>query len=51
MMEEDDTAEGTLTRADLRDAAYRACPEVSRMDVRNILDDTLDEISDALTRG
>jgi integration host factor subunit alpha len=51
MMDEDDTSEGTLTRADLRDAAYRACPEISRMDVRNILDDTLEEISDALTRG
>jgi integration host factor subunit alpha len=43
-------AAGVLTRADLRDAAYQACPNATREDVRKLLDDTLEEITDALAR-
>jgi integration host factor subunit alpha len=46
----DDTPGAVLTRADLRVAAYRACPDVLRAEVRKLLDDTLEEISDALIR-
>lgn len=49
-MTDDDDDTPCVTRADLREAAYRACPDVSREDVRKLLDDTLEEISDALTR-
>jgi integration host factor subunit alpha len=43
--------EGTQTRNALRDAAYRACPNLSRAEVRRIFDNTLEEISAALLRG
>jgi integration host factor subunit alpha len=47
----DDAAEGTLTRASLRDAAYRECTSISRADAREIVDATFDEITEALLRG
>jgi integration host factor subunit alpha len=50
-MIKDDAPETTLTRADLRDAVYRACPELSREGAKKILDDILEEISEALIRG
>ncbi|MEK8122730.1 integration host factor subunit alpha [Methylocystis sp. IM4] len=43
--------EGTLTRLDLREATHRAVPSISRDDARNIVDATLEEISEALVRG
>jgi integration host factor subunit alpha len=48
--DDDDTPGAVITRADLRVAAHRACPDVSREEVRKLLDDTLEEISDALIR-
>jgi integration host factor subunit alpha len=51
MKDEDDTRDGVLTRAHLRRAACRASPAVSREDVRSLVDDTLEEISNALVLG
>jgi integration host factor subunit alpha len=47
----DDAFEGTLTRTALRDAAYRVCLSMSRTEVREVVDATFDEISEALLRG
>jgi integration host factor subunit alpha len=49
--DENQNRDGTLTRTGLRAAAYRACPSLSREEVREIVDATLDEISKALLRG
>jgi len=43
--------DATLTRADLRSAACRACPAVSREDARDVVEAILEEISTALARG
>jgi integration host factor subunit alpha len=43
--------ERTLTRRDLRQAVYRACPTLSLDDARASVDATLEEISEALLRG
>jgi integration host factor subunit alpha len=51
MMDDDAAPESTLSRADLRNATYRACPNVSREEVRNLVDATLAEISEALALG
>jgi integration host factor subunit alpha len=50
-MSDNDKPESTLTRAALRDAAYRACGSISRAEAREIVDATFDEINDALLRG
>ena len=41
----------TITRRNLRDAGYYACPRVSRDDVRLIADAIFDEVIEALLRG
>ena len=38
-------------RAALTKAAYRACPTVSREEVRNLVDAIIEEIADTLARG
>ena len=49
--ESDGKSVGTLTRASLRDAAYRECASISRVNAREIVDATFDEIKEALLRG
>ena len=51
MKDKDDIEHRTLTRADLRDAAYRRCPTLSPAEVDKIFEAILEEISDALARG
>lgn len=41
----------TITRRGLRDAAYYACPSVSRDEVRVVVDAIFDEVGEALLRG
>ncbi len=41
----------TVTRADLLDGVARTCPHLSRVQVRGLVEMTLDEVSDALVRG
>jgi integration host factor subunit alpha len=50
-MSDNDKPESTLTRAALRDAAYRACGSISQAEAREIVDATYDEINGALLRG
>ncbi len=40
-----------LTRIQLLDAAYQACPRLSRAEAREILNMTIEEIASALVRG
>jgi integration host factor subunit alpha len=40
----------TVTRVELLDAVYNACPTLSRAQARDIFEMTLDEIVDALVR-
>lgn len=46
-----DVSDGALTRRELREAAYRACLSLSRSEAQQIVDATLEEISEALLSG
>jgi integration host factor subunit alpha len=50
-MSENDKPEGTLTRRELREAAYRECTSISRADAREIVDSLFEEIGAALLSG
>ncbi len=50
-MDRQDAPEGSLTRNELRDAVYLSVPSISREDARNIVDATLEEISEALLKS
>ena len=41
----------TVTRADLLEAVYAACPTLSRAQAREVFEMTLEEIAEALVRG
>ncbi len=41
----------TVTRAELLDAVYEACPSLTRGQARSIFEMTLEEIADAFVRG
>ena len=43
-------ASHTVTRADVLEAVYTACPSLSRVQARTIFEMTLEEISDSLNR-
>jgi integration host factor subunit alpha len=42
---------GTVTRAVLRDAVYRCCTSLSREQASKVLNETLEDICQALVRG
>mgnify|MGYP001765168002 CR=1 FL=1 len=44
-------ANHTVTRADVLEAVYSACPSLSRVQARAIFEMTLEEISDSLDRN
>lgn len=46
-----DASGGTVTRADLLDVVYGACPTLSRAQARDIFEATLEEIVGCLLRG
>jgi integration host factor subunit alpha len=46
-----EVSDRTLTRRELREAAYRACLSLSRSEAQQIVDATLEEIKEALLRG
>ena len=52
MVASDDRIRGqTITRAELLDAVYAACPALTRVQARAVFEMTLEEIADAFTRG
>lgn len=44
-------ASRTITRADVLEAVYSACPSLSRVQARSIFEMTLEEIADSLDRN
>ena len=42
---------GTVTRADLLDVVYAACPTLSRAQARDVFEETLEEVVECLLRG
>ncbi len=52
MAASDDRIRGqTITRAELLDAVYAVCPGLTRVQARAVFEMTLEEITDAFTRG
>jgi integration host factor subunit alpha len=46
-----DLSRRTATRADLLDAVYDSCPNLSRAQARDVFEMALEEIAETLTRG